>query len=116
MRKTENGLITLKLRDGEDVLEGLKERIEDHGIRSGLILSGIGMMRELTLGYFKGEGEYEKLRVNGPVELTSMQGNIGMSEDGLPIGIQFLGKPFDEGAILRTAFALEQVRKVENSN
>jgi predicted DNA-binding protein with PD1-like motif len=82
MRETESGLVILKLSDGEDVLGGLRERIEEHGIRSGLILSGIGMLRELTLGYFKGRGEYKRLKVDDPVELTSMQGNVGMSDEG----------------------------------
>ncbi|HVY54812.1 MAG TPA: Asp-tRNA(Asn)/Glu-tRNA(Gln) amidotransferase subunit GatA, partial [Thermodesulfobacteriota bacterium] len=32
----------------------------------------------------------------------------GFSSDGLPIGIQVLGKPFDEGSVLRVAHAYEQ--------
>lgn len=32
----------------------------------------------------------------------------GFSSDGLPIGLQIIGKPFDEGQILRTAYTFEQ--------
>ena len=82
MREMESGVLVLTLRDGEDALEGLRRTADEHRIRSGLILSGVGMMRELTLGYFKGGGEYGEVKMEGPVELTSMQGNIGMSEEG----------------------------------
>jgi aspartyl-tRNA(Asn)/glutamyl-tRNA(Gln) amidotransferase subunit A len=32
----------------------------------------------------------------------------GFSSDGLPIGIQVLGKPFDEGSVLHVAHAYER--------
>jgi aspartyl-tRNA(Asn)/glutamyl-tRNA(Gln) amidotransferase subunit A len=32
----------------------------------------------------------------------------GFSRDGLPVGFQLAGKPFDEETVLRTAFAYEQ--------
>jgi aspartyl-tRNA(Asn)/glutamyl-tRNA(Gln) amidotransferase subunit A len=32
----------------------------------------------------------------------------GFSEKGLPIGLQLIGKPFDEATMLRTAHAFEQ--------
>ncbi|MGA1839899.1 MAG: Asp-tRNA(Asn)/Glu-tRNA(Gln) amidotransferase subunit GatA [bacterium] len=32
----------------------------------------------------------------------------GFTEEGLPIGVQILGRPFEEGIVLKVAFALEQ--------
>jgi aspartyl-tRNA(Asn)/glutamyl-tRNA(Gln) amidotransferase subunit A len=32
----------------------------------------------------------------------------GFSRDGLPIGMQLIGKPFDEATVLRAAYAYEQ--------
>ncbi len=32
----------------------------------------------------------------------------GMSSDGLPLGLQLIGKPFDEETLFQTAFAIEQ--------
>jgi aspartyl-tRNA(Asn)/glutamyl-tRNA(Gln) amidotransferase subunit A len=32
----------------------------------------------------------------------------GLSHEGLPIGLQIIGKPFDEGMLLRVAYTFEQ--------
>jgi len=40
--------------------------------------------------------------------VPGMSVNCGFTGGGLPIGLQFLGKPFDEGTILRAAHAYEQ--------
>ncbi|HEY4994672.1 MAG TPA: Asp-tRNA(Asn)/Glu-tRNA(Gln) amidotransferase subunit GatA [Aestuariivirga sp.] len=32
----------------------------------------------------------------------------GLSESGLPLGLQLIGKPFDEGTLFQTAYAIEQ--------
>jgi aspartyl-tRNA(Asn)/glutamyl-tRNA(Gln) amidotransferase subunit A len=46
-----------------------------------------------------------------PVNLAGTCGisvPAGFSDDGLPIGLQLIGKPFGEESILRAAFAFEQ--------
>jgi len=40
--------------------------------------------------------------------VPGMSVNCGFTGTGLPIGLQFIGKPFDEGTILRAAHAYEQ--------
>ena len=45
------------------------------------------------------------------INITGMPGlsvPCGMSKSGLPIGLQLIGKPFDEATLLRTAYAYEQ--------
>jgi Asp-tRNA(Asn)/Glu-tRNA(Gln) amidotransferase A subunit family amidase len=37
---------------------------------------------------------------------------FGMAEDGLPIGVQIVGRPWDEEAVLDIAVRLEQARGV----
>lgn len=91
MRTIEDGSIVVKLKDGEDFFESLKEKVHTYELQSGLILSGIGMLRELTLGYFMGKGRYNKMNVTHPVELTSMQGNIAMAEEGIVFHIHVTG-------------------------
>jgi aspartyl-tRNA(Asn)/glutamyl-tRNA(Gln) amidotransferase subunit A len=47
-----------------------------------------------------------------PCNLAGLPGisiPCGLSKDGLPIGLQILGKPFDEAKVLRVAHAFQQV-------
>ena len=44
-----------------------------------------------------------------PASMAGMPGMsvpVGLSSDGLPLGLQILGKPFDEETIFRAAYAL----------
>jgi aspartyl-tRNA(Asn)/glutamyl-tRNA(Gln) amidotransferase subunit A len=46
-----------------------------------------------------------------PCNLAGLPGisiPCGFTEGGLPIGLQVLGKPFDEGKVLRVAHAFQQ--------
>ncbi len=46
-----------------------------------------------------------------PINLTGLPAIVlpcGFSSDGLPIGLQIIGKPFDEQTLFRTAYAFEQ--------
>ena len=45
--------------------------------------------------------------------LPAMSLPIGLSENGLPLGMQLIGKAFDEGSIFKTASALETDAKFE---
>jgi predicted DNA-binding protein with PD1-like motif len=73
--KEENQFIAIKLDDGEDLLGSLGMIIEKHRIRSALILSGIGMLKDLEIGYYNGEN-YINERFIDPMELLSMHGSI----------------------------------------
>jgi aspartyl-tRNA(Asn)/glutamyl-tRNA(Gln) amidotransferase subunit A len=39
----------------------------------------------------------------------------GQAENGLPIGFQLLGKPFDEAGLLRSGYAYEQTQEWHNA-
>lgn len=55
------------------------------------------------------------LRLNGPANLTglpSLSMPCGFSRDGLPIGMQLIGKPLDEATLYRVAAAFEQDQKI----
>lgn len=45
--------------------------------------------------------------------LPAMSLPIGLAQNGLPLGMQLIGKPFDEGTIFKTAAALESDVKFE---
>lgn len=51
-------------------------------------------------------------RFNCPFNLTGLPGctiPVGFSDDGLPVGMQLVGRPFDEATVLRTADAYQRV-------
>ncbi|MBQ9035739.1 MAG: Asp-tRNA(Asn)/Glu-tRNA(Gln) amidotransferase subunit GatA [Alphaproteobacteria bacterium] len=45
--------------------------------------------------------------------LPAMSLPIGLAQNGLPLGMQLIGKPFDEGTIFKTAAAIEADAKFE---
>lgn len=79
--RAEDEVIIVKLEDGEDVLEKLKIIAEENEISSGVILKGVGMLRNVKLGYFDGKG-YVIDKFDDPMELISMQGNISLGDEG----------------------------------
>jgi aspartyl-tRNA(Asn)/glutamyl-tRNA(Gln) amidotransferase subunit A len=40
--------------------------------------------------------------------LPAMSLPIGLSQNGLPLGMQLIGRAFDEGTIFKTAYQLER--------
>jgi aspartyl-tRNA(Asn)/glutamyl-tRNA(Gln) amidotransferase subunit A len=55
------------------------------------------------------------LRLTGPTNLTglpSLSVPCGFSRDGLPIGMQFIGRPFDEAVLYQFGTAFEQEASV----
>ena len=63
--------LAIRLEDGEELIPSLLAL----GIDSGIILNGVGMLRELELGYWNGKS-YDIKRIDEPVELLSLQGNF----------------------------------------
>jgi len=64
--------VMLRLMDGEDLIDSLSSL----GINSGVVLNGVGMFRDLELGYWDGK-DYVRESISEPVELLSLQGNLG---------------------------------------
>lgn len=67
--------IVVRLEDGED----FKTQLASLGLAAGTFVSGIGMLREVTLAYWNGE-EYVQHTVESPAELLTLQGNFSLKE------------------------------------
>jgi predicted DNA-binding protein with PD1-like motif len=77
-RKEEN-LIVFRFEDGKDVIKSLKRVTKEHQIQSGVILSGIGMLRDFEISFYSREkAGYVTNKFNEPVELLSLSGNISL--------------------------------------
>ena len=74
--------LVVKLERGEEVLPSLEHALEERGITSGLVLSGIGALEGLELGWFDPEGEgYVRRRFEGSHELLALQGSVTLRAD-----------------------------------
>ncbi len=72
-------MVVFRFEDGKDVIESLKRVAKEHQIRSGVILSGIGMLRDFGISFYSREkGGYITHKFNEPVELLSLSGNISL--------------------------------------
>ncbi len=75
----EGDFIIAKLESGEDFFEKLEELSKKYEIRSGIIVSAIGMFTDFEIGFFDGK-EYHNVMHNKPFELVSLHGSIAYAD------------------------------------
>ncbi len=77
--RKEGKLVVFRLEDGKDVIESLKRVAKENQVQSGVVLSGIGMLRDFEISFYSREKmDYITSRFNEPVEILSFSGNISM--------------------------------------
>ena len=74
--KEKHNIIFLRLFPEENIIQSLKEIAEEHTISTAIILSGVGQIKNPTLGYFKQKNDYTEQLFQGIYELLSISGNI----------------------------------------
>ncbi len=79
--KEKNNLIFIRLFPGEEIYKNLKEACKKHSLQTGVILSGIGQVKNIELGYFKEKGNYTPQSFEESFELLSLNGNIIKDDD-----------------------------------
>ncbi|HKS59959.1 MAG TPA: PPC domain-containing DNA-binding protein [Thermoplasmata archaeon] len=72
----------VRLSEGETLPTALEAFARAQHIRAAMIVSGIGLLRETTVGYWNGQ-EYETSVYPAPLELVSAAGSIA-EVDGQP--------------------------------
>ncbi|MEE9600779.1 MAG: PPC domain-containing DNA-binding protein [Thermoplasmata archaeon] len=78
----EQGRIVVKMRSDEDFLPSLVGVLEEEGFASGLVLSGIGALKDFELGWFDiQERRYVRSRYESSHELLSLQGTVTLESD-----------------------------------
>lgn len=82
-------MIPARVRPGTDVMEGLRHACEEHGVKYGAVLFGIGSLRQLCYQVLVpkkdsiwGAGYTDPETVPGPIEIVGIRGVIFQSEDG----------------------------------
>jgi len=76
----ETNIIVVKMDNNEDLFKTLEKLAQDQMIKSGLVLFGIGMLRDYELGYYKGK-EYQWTAFSDPAELVALHGTIATVDE-----------------------------------
>ena len=95
--RRERNTVFVKLSDGEDLFPSLEAAAREHGVESGTVLWGIGMLRDFEIGFFGPKG-YDKSVFSERHELLGLHGSVSMRGDPLLHLHVALGRP-DHGVI-----------------
>lgn len=79
--KEQDNLILIRLFQEEDMHEILREVCKKHKVITAVVISGIGQVKHIQLGYFKEKGNYVVDIYHKPHELLSLSGNICHQDD-----------------------------------
>lgn len=74
--KRRNDCIFIRLFPDEDLIEQVKNACREHQVITAVVLSAVGQLKQVTLGYFKGKDDYTPEEFDGPFELLSLTGII----------------------------------------
>jgi len=91
-------VVVIRLKNGVDVLEGLRKAVEREGIRNAVILSGIGSVTSYHLHavanttfppeevFYKAEGPYDLIASQGYVIDGRVHAHVTLSDENRAIG------------------------------
>ena len=103
------GDLFLRLDKGEELHESIRSLCE-HGISAAAITSGIGRIRNTVMGYLDSHGVYQKVSIEEPMELISVQGNLAPGPDGPFTHIHIVAS--DDGHVVRGGHLFETTVEV----
>jgi hypothetical protein len=71
----------VRLDKGEGLHDAIRS-LSNHGISTAAITSGIGRIRGTEIGFLDSDGIYQKMEIEHPMELLSLQGNLAPGPEG----------------------------------
>ena len=74
-KETKN-IIFMRLFPNEEINEQIKKVCKIYNVKTAVVLSGIGQVKNVKLGYFKKKGDYSPETFEKPLEILSLTGNI----------------------------------------
>lgn len=72
--------IFVRIDPGEEIHASIRALCAELGIHAAAITSGIGRTRTTEIGYLDGDGIYQRVLHEAPMELVSLQGNMALHE------------------------------------
>ena len=78
----DGGTVVVRLHEGEDFFPTLIEALHRVDLKYGVILTGVGMLKDFEVGWFDHDTKgYVKREFTTPHELVAMSGTIALSHD-----------------------------------
>jgi len=77
----EEDLIIIRMFPGEAITDKLVEACREHNVNTAVVLSSIGQLKDIELGYFVERGDYSPETFTDTYELLSLSGII-TEQDG----------------------------------
>jgi predicted DNA-binding protein with PD1-like motif len=81
--KQDGDVVYGTFEEGRELRGAYHELMRERGFDAGVVLTGIGMLEDPTVGFFEGDGEYDRHTLEGRYELLATQGDLALS-DGEP--------------------------------
>ena len=76
MSKENDNIVFIRLFPDENIYEMLENVCKKHNIKSAVVISGLGQLKNFKLGYFVEKNNYSPKEFIEPHELISLTGNI----------------------------------------
>ncbi|UCC93625.1 MAG: DUF296 domain-containing protein [Thermoplasmata archaeon] len=77
----DDGTVVIRLHEGEDFFPTLRKALEEVDLSKGVILTGVGMLKDFEVGWFDHVTMgYKKKEFTTPHELVAMSGTIALAE------------------------------------
>jgi len=80
--REDKGLVMLRLHQDEDLFESLEKACRECNVRTGVFVSGIGMLKQAELSFYVKYGKYATVLFPEPLELVSLTGTVLLQEGG----------------------------------
>jgi len=90
IHRQDGNVIVCKIEKDEDVFKSIENVSKLYGINAGIIVSGIGMLKNFEIGYFNGK-DYEKKFFEKNHELVAMHGSIASDDPKIHIHVGLAG-------------------------
>lgn len=79
------GLVVIRLHEGEDFFPTLLKALARVNLQQGVIVSGVGMLKDFELGWFDHATKgYVKRTFKMPHELVAMSGTVALADGDEP--------------------------------
>ena len=81
----------IRIKPDQQIVDEILRYCEDKGIKSGVIISLVGSLKDVNLGFLKElPGKYISKKIEGPLEIVSGTGTIALKDGEVVLHIHIV--------------------------